>query len=204
MTQIDFEQEQNYWLQKLAGDLIVSGLPLDHRRPVRAVTNKERFSFELDGETEGRLRKLTGGDESLLFVTFMMALNVCIFKYTGNEDIIVGTTAYHSASMNRLLALRTHVNAGLTVKQLLLEIKDTLAEAYAHQKFSFERLVELLNVEHLPHRMPLFDLMVVLGDSDNTEYVKNLKNDATLRLVIKNEKIKGVLDYSTDLFRCES
>src|SRR5258706_6018287 len=120
---MDFEQEQNYWLQKLAGDLIVSGVPLDHRRPVHAVTNKERFSFDLDAETEARLRKLTGGNESLLFVTFIMALNVGLFKYTGNEDIIVGTTAYHSASMNRLLALRTRVIAGLTLKQLLLDIK---------------------------------------------------------------------------------
>jgi tyrocidine synthetase-3 len=204
MTQMDFEQEQNYWLQKLGGDLNVSGLPLDHRRPLHLVANKERFSFELEADTEARLRKLTGGDESLLFVTFIMALNVCLFKYTGNEDIIVGATAYHSASMNRLLALRTSVTADLTLKQLLLDIKDTLAEAYAHQKFSFERLIELLNVEHLPHRMPLFDLMVVLGDTDDTEYVKHLKNDATLRLVIKNEKIQGVLDYNPDLFRREN
>src|SRR5215510_265907 len=99
MTQMDFEQEQNYWLQKLGGDLNVSGLPLDHRRPLHLVANKERFSFELEADTEARLRKLTGGDESLLFVTFIMALNVCLFKYTGNEDIIVGTTAYDSASM---------------------------------------------------------------------------------------------------------
>src|SRR5215217_1326711 len=196
--------DKDYWLEKLAGDLIVTGLPLDHHRSRRAVRNKERLSFSIDAQTEARLRKLTCNDESLLFVTFIMALNVCLFKYTGNEDIIAGTTTYNSASMNRLLALRTRVSADMTVKQLLVDIKDTLAEAYAHQKFSFERLVELLNVEHLPHRMPLFDVMVVLGDSDNTEYVKNLKNDATLRLVIKNEKIKAVLDYSTDLFRCES
>jgi tyrocidine synthetase-3 len=198
---MDFEQEQNYWLQKLAGDLVVSGLPLDHHRPVRTLTNKEQLTFPLAPETEARLRKLTGGNESLLFVTFIMALNVCLFKYTGNEDVIVGTTAYHSASMNRLLALRTRVTADLTVKQLLLDIKDTLAEAYAHQRFSFERLVELLNVEHLPHRMPLFDLMVT---TDHTDYISHLKNDATMRLVIKDEKIEGAIDYNPNLFKRES
>jgi len=164
---MDFEQEQNYWLQKLSGNLVVTSLPLDQHRPAHAVTNKERFTFTLDAGTETRLRKLTADNESLLFVTFIMAFNVCLFKYTGNEDIIIGTTTYYSASMNRLLALRTRVTSDLTVRQLLVEVKDTLAEAYAHQKFSFERLIELLNVEHLPYRMPLFDLMVVLENGQH-------------------------------------
>ena len=194
---MDFEQDQNYWLQKLAGDLSVTSLPLDYRRPLRTVTSKERLLFHLDTETQSRLQKLTGDNESLLFVTFIMALNVCLFKYTGNEDIIVGTTTYYSASMNRLLALRTRVTADLTVKQLLLDIKDTLAEAYAHQKFSFERLIELLNVEHLPHRMPLFDLMVVLENSDNADYLKRLKNDLTV-------SVTGAIDYNPELFRRET
>lgn len=193
---MDFEQDQNYWLQKLAGDLVITSLPLDHHRPLRIVTQKERLTFHLDAETEARLQKLTGSNESLLFVTFIMALNVCLFKYTGNEDIIVGTTTYYSASMNRLLALRTRVTPDLTVKQLLLDIKDTLAEAYAHQRFSFERLIDLLNVEHLPHRMPLFDLMIVLENTDNADYVKRLKNDLTVSL--------GAIDYNAELFRRES
>ena len=197
----DFEQDQNYWLQKLSGDLVVTGLSLDYHRPVRVTTNKAHLEFHLDAETEARLRKLTGGNESLLFVTFIMALNVCLFKYTGNEDIIVGTTTHNSASINRLLALRTRVSADLTLKQLLLNVKDTLAEAYTHQKFSFERLVELLNVEHLPHRMPLFDLMVVLGATDDTDY---FKNDVTLILKVKDDVISGVVDYNPDLFRREN
>ncbi|HET6974229.1 MAG TPA: amino acid adenylation domain-containing protein [Pyrinomonadaceae bacterium] len=199
----DFEQDQNYWLQKLAGDLVVTSLALDHHRSARAVTNKERFTFTLDAETTARVRKITNDDETLLFVTFIMACNVCLFKYTGNEDIIVGTTTYYSTSMNRLLALRTHVTPDQTVKQLLLEIRDTLAAAYAHQKFSFERLIELLNVEHLPHRMPLFDFMVVLENTDNTDYVKRLKNDLTVSVAVK-DGITGAIDYNADLFRRES
>jgi len=199
----DFEQDQSYWLQKLSGDLLVTSLPLDHHRSTRPVTNKERFTFTLDAGTSARLKKITDDNESLLFVTFIMAFNVCLFKYTGNEDIIVGTTTYYSTSMNRLLALRTRVTPDLTVKQLLLAIKDTLAEAYAHQKFSFERLIELLNVEHLPHRMPLFDTMVVLENTDNTDYVKRLKNDVTLSLAI-NDGLTGVIDYNADLFKRES
>ena len=199
----DFEHDQNYWLQKLSGDLMVTSLPLDHQRSTRPVTNKERFTFTLDEETEARLRKLTDNNESLLFATFIMAFNVCLFKYTGNEDIIVGTTTYYSTSMNRLLALRARVTPDLTVKHLLLDIKDTLAEAYAHQKFSFERLIELLNVEHLAHRMPLFDTMVVLENTDNTDYVKRLKNDLTLSLAV-NDVITGAIDYNADLFRWES
>jgi len=198
----DFEQDQNYWLQKLAGDLVVTSLTLDHHRSVRPVTYKERFTFTLDTETAARLKRITNNDESLLFVTFIMAFNVCLFKYTRNEDIIIGTTTYYSTSMNRLLALRTRVVPNLTLKQLLLDIKETLAEAYAHQKASFERLIELLDVEHQPHRMPLFDLMVVLEHTDNTDYVKGLKNDLTVSLTVKDE-ITGSIDYNADLFKRE-
>jgi len=198
-----FEQDQNYWLQKLAGDLVVTSLALDHHRSARPITYKERFTFTLDTETATRLKRITNNDESLLFVTFIMAFNVCLFKYTRNEDIIIGTTTYYSTSMNRLLALRTRVGPNLTVKQLLLDIKETLAEAYAHQKFSFERLIELLDVEHLPHRMPLFDLMVVLENTDNTDYVKRLKNDLTVSSTVKDE-ITGAIDYNADLFKRES
>ncbi len=199
----DFEQDQDYWLQKLAGDLVITSLPLDHKRSARPVTDKERFSFTLDTETAARLKKISNNDESLLLVTFIMAFNVCLFKYTGNEDIITGTTTYYSTSMNRLLALRTRVTPDLTVNQLLLDIKDTLAEAYAHQKFSFERLIELLGVEHLPHRMPLFDLMVVLENTDNTDYGKRLKNDLTVSLIV-NDGITGEIDYNAELFKRES
>jgi len=199
----DFEQDQNYWLQKLAGDLVVTSLRLDHHRAARPGINKERFTFTLDAETDARLKKISTNDESLLFVTFIMALNVCLFKYTGNEDIITGTTTYYSTSMNRLLALRTRVTPDLTVNQLLLDIKDTLAEAYAHQKFSFERLIELLRVEHLPDRMPLFDLMIVLQNTDNTDYVKRLKNDLTVSLIV-NDDITGEIDYNAELFKRES
>jgi len=199
----DFEQDQNYWLQKLAGDLVVTSLTLDHHRSARTITHKERFTFTLDTETATRLKRITNNDESLLFVTFIMAFNVCLFKYTRNEDIIIGATTYYSTSMNRLLALRTRVVPNLTVKQLLLDIKQTLAEAYTHQKFSFERLIELLDVEHLPHRMPLFDLMVVLENTDNRDYVKRLKNDLTVSLTVKDE-ITSAIDYNADLFKRES
>lgn len=199
----DFEQDQIYWLQKLAGDLMVTSLPLDHQRYARPVTSKERFTFTLDTGTAARLKKITHNNELLLFVTFITAFHVCLYKYTGNEDVIIGTTTYYSTSMNRLLALRTRVTPDLTVKQLLLNIKDTLAEAYAHQKFSFERLIELLNVEHLPYRMPLFDLMAVLENTDNTDYIKRLRNDLTVSLTVKDE-ITGAIDYNADLFSRES
>lgn len=199
----DFELDQSYWLQKLSGDLVVTSLTLDQHRSVRPINNKDRLTFTLDTETEARLRKLTGNDESLLLVTFILAFNVCLFKYTGNDDIITGTTTYYSASMNRLLALRTRIIPDLTVNQLFLDIKDTLAEAYAHQKFSFERLIELLNVEHLPQRMPLFDLMVVLENTDNTDYVKRLKNDLTVSLTV-DDGLTGAIDYNTELFRRDS
>lgn len=202
------EKEKDYWLQKLAGDPVITSLPLDYPRPARYAAHKESVAFRIDGETELRLRKLCGNSESLLFTAFIMALKICLFKYTGNEDLIIGTTIHERytqmAAMNKLLALRSRLRGEMTIKQLLLEIKNTLAEAYAHQKYSFERILELLNVEQPVNRTPLFNIIIVLENINNTEHLRQLKNDVTLALHVSDHAITGTLEYNSDLFRRET
>jgi hypothetical protein len=142
------DKEKAYWTEKLGGDLVVSGLPLDFRRPEHYDGEKRAVEFIVAETTSERLRAMCGGNEMLIFTALLTALKICLHKYSGHEEIVVGTTVHGQprarASLNQLLALRDTVGPDATAKQLLLDVKRTLSEAYAHQKYPFEKIIAAL------------------------------------------------------------
>lgn len=139
------ETEKNYWSQKLAGELILTGLPLDFKRKEDGNGDQQAASLVLAESIVRKLEQVCGNNESLIFTALVTSLKICLHKYTGAEDVIVGTTIHEkyadTASLNKFLALRDQVSGSVTGMQLLMEVKRTLAEAYAHQKYPFERIL---------------------------------------------------------------
>jgi amino acid adenylation domain-containing protein len=203
------EKEKSYWLEKLSGDLAETALPLDRKRPpnFNAIRRAVTFCLE-DRETESRLRQLCGRNEALTFTVLLTALKICLHRYTGAEDIIVGTSIHerHSevSSINKVLVLRNQVRADATVKQLLQDVKATLSEAYANQKFPFESLVKLLAVEQARNRTPLLNVVAILDTEFQRENVRHLMNDVTVVFTIKDESITIGVEYNPDLFLTET
>lgn len=202
------EKERAYWLQKLSGDLVVSGIPLDFKRPAKASFDKERVKIKLDSKSEFKLRKISGGSEPLILTALITALKICLQRYTGIQDIIIGTTIHNKysevTSINKILALRDQVRPSRTVKQLLLEVKETLSEAYSNQKYPFESILDLLNVERPANRMPLFNIAAVLENTNDREHIRHLNNDVTLSFRINSDSITGAVEYNPTLFTREA
>src|SRR2546423_453549 len=86
--------DKEYWLEKLSGDLSVSGLPLDFKRPAAFLDERATLAGEVQQEVVDKLLSVCGHAETLVFTALVTALNVCLYKYTGNEDIIIGTTIH--------------------------------------------------------------------------------------------------------------
>src|ERR1700748_2298537 len=101
------EREKDYWIQKLSGKLVVASLPPDFRRADSNGHAKGSAQIQIDAETETRLRRICVDSEALIFAALVAALKVCLHKYTGHEDIVVGTTIHEryreTASFNKLL-----------------------------------------------------------------------------------------------------
>jgi amino acid adenylation domain-containing protein len=200
--------DRDYWLEKLSGALAPAGLPLDFKRPVDCSGEKIRFHGEIEPEVVDRLLSVCGNADTLVFAALVAALNVCLYKYTGNGEIIVGTTIHERhrevAALNKLLALRNHVEGGMTGGQLLQEVKRTLAEAYSHQKYAFDSILELLQRETSGNRAPLFDVVALLDTINNPEHVRTLRNDVTIVFSMGHGRISAAISYSPRLFKRRS
>ncbi|MDX6694355.1 MAG: hypothetical protein QOF02_1958 [Blastocatellia bacterium] len=198
------EEEKEYWLRKLGGELVVSGLPLDFKRPAEFNGHKAACPLDLEAQTSARLLEVCRGRESMVFAALVTVLKICLFKYAGAEDVIVGTGIHEqhgeTASLNKLLALRSAVNGETTARQLLEDVRGALSEAYANQRFPFERLLELLSVETVANRAPLFNVVAILENINSRAHIEHLMNDVTLAFIITDGQLSGAIEYNPELF----
>src|SRR5262249_7405220 len=158
-----------------------------------------------------------------LFMTLLTAFNVLLYRYSGREDIVVGTpiAGRIRAEIEGLigffvntLALRNDVSGNPTFRQLLARVREVCFQAYAHQELPFEKLVQELRPERNRNQNPIFQVMFI---SQNAPMeipkcpglrVSLLKTDSLsakfdLTLAMREEKkgqLHGTLQYSTDLF----
>ena len=196
-------QEKAYWLNKLAGDLTRSGIPLDLKRADVLSQEKKTIAFDLDAQSVRKLIKATNQNELLIFTILVTVLKICLSKYNGVEDVIVGTAVHkrhkEDGLLNKVLVLRDQVSGEATFRELLRDVKETIYEAFSHQKFPFETILELLHVPVPENRTPLFNVLVLLDNIH--ESISDLKNDVTVVFSIKDGHFKGSIEYNSTLFK---
>ncbi|HVG22336.1 MAG TPA: amino acid adenylation domain-containing protein, partial [Blastocatellia bacterium] len=201
-------KEKEYWLRKLSADSQASAIMLDFSRPASLSAVRECARFEVEQEAALRLLDVCGKSELLVFTFFLTVLKICLYKHGGVEEVIVGTAIHDPdgdlASINRVLALRDRVCDDLTATELLQNVKRTLSEAYANQKFPFDRVVELLGVGAQGNRNPLFDVVAILDDEKSRRNVSHLKNDFTLAYSVKDDRITFAIEYDPALLKRET
>ena len=202
------QKELEYWLQKLSGERFVTGIPLDFKRPPVITADPQQLDLFIGPETQGRLRKICEGNELLICAVCVAALKVCLYRYTHVEDVIIGTTVHQQyrelTPDNKIVVLRDHVSECQTVRQLLEQVLQTITEAYAHQKYSFKRLLQHLQITPPPNRAPLFNVVALLENINRREDASDLLNDVTVVFAVKDGALGGAIEYSTELFKPET
>jgi aspartate racemase len=216
------EVQLNYWKRHLGGQLPVLDLPTDRPRPPVQTYRGARQSLELPKKSSDALKALSQQEGVTLFMTLLAVFQILLYRYTGQEDVIVGSPI---ANRNRVevegligffvntLVLRTELSGDPSFRELLGRVREVALGAYAHQDLPFEKLVEELQVERDLSRNPLFQVMFVLqnapisalefrGLSLTPLEVHNgtAKFDLTLELEESAEGIRGWFEYNTDLF----
>ncbi|MEG4111235.1 MULTISPECIES: amino acid adenylation domain-containing protein [unclassified Microcoleus] len=216
------EVQLNYWKRHLGGQLPVLDLPTDRPRPPVQTYRGARQSLELPKKSSDALKALSQQEGVTLFMTLLAVFQILLYRYTGQEDVIVGSPI---ANRNRVevegligffvntLVLRTELSGEPSFRELLGRVREVALGAYAHQDLPFEKLVEELQLERDLSRNPLFQVMFVLqnapisalefrGLSLTPLEVHNgtAKFDLTLELEESAEGIRGWFEYNTDLF----
>ena len=216
------ESQLSYWKKQFGDCLPVLNLPTDRPRPALQSFRGARRSVVLPESLTEALKELSRREGVTLFMTLMAAFKSLLYRYTGQEDLVVGfpianrnwaeTAGLIGFFVNTLVA-RTDLPATPTFKELLARVRDVCLGAYGHQDLPFEKLVEELQPERDLSRNPLFQVMFVfqIPQPSRVEF-QGLKSqsmevdagtskfDLTLSLTDRGENLVGFLEYSTDLF----
>ncbi|PEB43792.1 non-ribosomal peptide synthetase, partial [Bacillus thuringiensis] len=170
-----WEKQKEYWKEVYKGEVPVLELPMEGIRGKIGDTEGERISFEIGEGTVESLKEAVKAVGGTLYMGLMAGFSILLSKYSGQEDIVIGSPIAgrrHTQLENiagmfvNTLAIKTNPEGEKSVKAFLAEMKQILLGAYENQEFPYEELVEVLEVERDLSRNPLFDVMLVLQNME--------------------------------------
>ncbi|MBO0933572.1 non-ribosomal peptide synthetase, partial [Fibrella aquatilis] len=171
---------QTYWRNQFADRFPVLELPLSYPRPIEKTYNGNRVETVLDKRERDGLYGLNRQYGSSLFMTLLASLKTFLYRYTGQDDIVIG---YPVAGRERLelenqigfyansLPIRTRFDGQEGFDRLLETVKQNTLEAQKYQLYPFDRLVDDLHVPRDASRSPLFDVVLVLENAETATTV---------------------------------
>src|SRR6201991_4534612 len=167
------EQKLGYWREQL-GELPVLELPTDHIRPAVQSYTGRRHSFTIPTAVTQQLKEVSQQEGATLYMVLLAAFQLLLSRYSGQEDIVVGTdiAGRNRAETEHLigffinqLVMRPDLSGGPTFTELVKRVREVCLGAYAHQDVPFEKLVEELQPERDLSRSPLFQIMFILQNT---------------------------------------
>ncbi|WP_434284402.1 amino acid adenylation domain-containing protein, partial [Clostridium botulinum] len=223
----DMKKQEEYWINRFSDEIPVLNMPTDYERPAMQSFEGDSVSFELSEDTTLKLRKLTRETGTTMHMVLLSAFNILLSKYSGQEDIVIGTPIAgrpHGDLQNIMgifvntLALRNKPEANKKYIDFLKEVKENSLEAYENQSYQLEALVEKLDIRRDTSRNPLFDVMfnmidTVTGRDIKLEDIilkvynngsKISKFDLTLNALESNKKLNFTIEYCSKLFKKET
>nr|MDZ8062915.1 amino acid adenylation domain-containing protein [Nostoc sp. EkiNYC01] len=216
------QSQLSYWEKQLADAPALLSLPTDRPRPAVQTYNGTHQEFALSLELTSKLIKLSQEQGVTLFMTLLAAYDTLLYRYTGTEDILVGSPIANRDRSEiegligffvNTLVMRTNLAGNPSFLQLLTRVREMAMQAYSHQNLPFEMLVEALQPERDLSHTPLFQVMFVLQNAPTSGLelsnltvsslpVKLTTSRFDLTLIMQNSPtgLVGLWEYNTDLF----
>jgi hypothetical protein len=216
------ETQLAYWQQQLGGELPVLQLPTDFPRPAIQTFRGKRQQLVLPKSLSEQLKTWNQQEGITLFMVLLAALQTLLYWYTGQEDIVIGTDIANrnQAETKDLigffinqLVLRINLSGNSSFEDLLRQVREVALGAYTHQDLPFDKLVNTLNPLRNMAHAPLFQVKLVLENTQIPSLQLKGVNATPLRIekkttqldllweVVETEQgIVVVLEYNTDLF----
>ncbi len=171
------ERQLAFWRGRLEGAPPALELPADRPRPAVWSTDGAIHPFAVPAGTLAALQALSRREGATLFMTLLAAWQLLLAKYSGEDDVVVGTPIAgrtHRATEEMVgffvntLALRSDLSGDPGFRGLLQRVKRGALDAYAHQDLPFEKLVEELHPERSLNRNPVFQVFFALQNAPSS------------------------------------
>jgi amino acid adenylation domain-containing protein len=216
------ERQLSYWQKQLAGAPAVLELPTDRPRPAVHSFRGAVHEFEIPATVMQSLKAISNREGVTLFMTLLAAFDSLLGRYTGQEDIVVGTdiaNRNHAETEGLIgffinqIVMRTDLSGDPSFIELLRRVRAVALDAYAHQDLPFERLVAALQPERSLSHTPVFQVKLVVQNAPvgsielpglSLSHLSVPSNSVSYDLILSveesHEGLRSELRYSTDLF----
>ena len=214
-----------YWQEQLAGAPPLE-LPTDHPRPPAQTFNGATRLFPLPEPLFQQLTQFCQQHNLTLFMLFLASIQVLLARYSGQDDISVGTPVANRGRSElegligffvNTLVMRTDLSGNLSFIEIVQRVREVALAAYAHQDVPFEHLVDALHLERDLSRPPLFQVMFTLQNNalapEESQTIRlgkqqaasiSAKFDLTFGVITSQQGIECGIEYNTDLFEDET
>jgi amino acid adenylation domain-containing protein len=220
------KRQEDYWLYLYSGEIPRINLPTDYPRPNFFSFEGDHYEFRLNYEDKIKFKEICSEYDVTLFMNLLTVFNILLYKYTGQDDIIIGSTfaGRPHFDLERIigmfvneLAMRNHVDGKKTYTQFLKDVKENSVNAFENQDVQFEQLVDKLKLRRDTSRNPLFDVCLAVHPFEQKEMEirditffpykyenKTSKFDITLNVFDRDDEIFFDMEYCTSLFKKET
>ena len=180
------EKLQNYWHEKLKGDLPVLNLPTDKSRPPIQTYNGASYHFRISCDLTQQLKQLAKESKATVYMTLLAAFQVLLYRYTGQEDILVGSPVAGRLQsefksivgyLANPVVLRGDLSNNPSFENFLAQIRRDVLEALSHQDYPFPLLVEKLQPQRDPSYSPIFQTSFTLQQLQKSQDIQKLLVD---------------------------
>ncbi|MGY3450250.1 amino acid adenylation domain-containing protein [Bradyrhizobium sp. USDA 4353] len=211
-----------YWEKRLAHAPAGLELPSDHVRPAAQSFRGAAHRFALDPDMSAALAALSRREGASLFMVLLAAFKALLSRWTGQDDVIVGSPIAGRGRAEaeqligffvNMLALRTDLGGDPSFRELVQRVKSSALGAYQHQDLPFEKLVDALQPTRDLSRQPIFQTVFVLQDVSVEqmtlpgleverfdEGAVSVRFDIEMSMTEVDGRLTGCLLYATDLF----
>lgn len=213
----------DYWKKHLAGAPSLLELPTDFNRPELQSNAGSTKSFVFSRELLGKLNGISNENDATLFMTLLAAFSILLSRYSGSDDIVVGSPMANRSVQEvepligffvNTLVLRTQVSGENSFNELIGQVRDTALAAFQNQDVPFEKLVEELQPERNTSYSPLFQVLFQLQNAPSSKITmtgveaellqleeQTAKCDLTLGMYETDEGLNGWINFNSSLFK---
>lgn len=216
-------KSEQYWLKQFAGEIPVLDLPTDFSRSAQRSTQGGVVHFEVSKEVVERLKQTARQTNSTLFMVLLAAYQTLLHRLTNQTDLVIGTPAAGRPSSEfaevvgmfaNTLPLRSQIHADKSLREFITQVKQRVVEAFDHQDFAIDQLINKLNLARDTSRNALFDTIMVFEKGDDrvfqlpglsiepyrTPKAGNIA-DLCAEIVEQNGGLKIAFEFGTRLFK---
>ncbi len=217
-----FANSKSFWINQFQKSIPVLDMPTTHPRGQVRSYKGEKISTVLEEEVTSQVYQICKKYNTTPYIFLMSIYYILLYKYTNNEDIVVGSpivgreqkdTENMIGMFVNTLAIRQNIQGKETFEEFLKRMTQHLLECFSHQDYPFDELIENLNIKRVANRSPLFDTMFVYqNDGEAQIHFKErmasyyepdphiAKFDFSLEITPTEHNLMCKLEYCTELF----